>query len=69
MVLQQSPLPRYYIYSFIFIVIANIFFQIDRLELSFIDSVYVFVSVYVIPCPDSGFYNLRLGDRGHYGYG
>ena len=69
MVLQQSPLPRYYIYSFIFIVIANIFFQIDRLELSFIDSVYVFVSVYVIPCPDSGFQLLRPGDGGHYGYG
>ena len=36
-----------------FIVIANIFFQIDRLELSFTDSVSDFVSVYVIP--DSGF--------------
>ena len=54
-VLQQFPLPRYFIYSFIFIVIANIVFQIDRLELSFTDSVSVSVSVYVIPFPDSGF--------------
>ena len=70
-VLQQSPLPRCKIYSFIFIVIANTFFQIDRLEISFTDSVSVSVSVYVIPFPDSGFYLLRPGDEagGHYGYG
>ena len=45
------------------------FFQIDRLELSFTDSVSVSVSVYVIPFPDSGFHLLRPGDGGHYGYG
>ena len=55
-------------YSFIFIVIANIFFQIDRLELPFTDSVSVSVSVYVIPFPDSEFHLLRPGDGGHYGY-
>ena len=36
-----------------FFVIANFFFQIDRLEPSFTDSVSVYVSV--IPIPDSAF--------------
>ena len=46
------------LFIYLFFVIA-IFFQIDRLEPSFTDS--VFVTVSVIPFPDSGF---RIPDSG-----
>ena len=54
----NSFMSLFYLFIY-FSVIAN-FFQIDRLEPSFTDSVSVSVPVSVIPFPDSGFRSLVL---------